>query len=99
MNDVVIESTPVFVDPFQEVDEQLDKEREQLAEQKSQTKDKTTKVDKDELSSNQIENCKRKVGALINLDKLAKLSKASSEGMQNVKKKKVKTDFGNFSNW
>lgn len=96
IKDVIIESTPVFVDPFQEVDEKLELERQKTVEESN---DQTEKVNNGELSKKELETCKRKIGALINLDKLHKIEKEIKTEVNVKKKKVVKSNFGNFSNW
>lgn len=98
VNDVLIESTSVFVDPFAEVDEKLERERQKAAEEASESSRERRKRPKGELSEKELESCKKKIGALIDLSKLNKMPKESN-GSANVKRKAVVSAFGNFSSW
>lgn len=103
VKDVLIESTSVFVDPFAEVDEKLERERQKAAEEaaeeaKELSGDRTRKTAKGELSKKDLDNCKRKIGALIDLSKLDKMQREANG--TSVKRKAVASEkFGNFSSW
>lgn len=99
LEDVVIESTSVFVDPFAEVDEKLEAERQKAAEEAKASSDDRKETNKGELTEKQLENCKRKIGALIDLSKLEKMQKEANGPNAKVKRKAVADSFGNFSNW
>lgn len=101
VEDLVIESTSVFVDPFAEVDEQLEQERQKAAEEaKASSGDRRKEVNKGELSKKELESCKRKIGALIDLSKLDKMQKEANGPSAKVKRKAVGSEsFGNFSSW
>ena len=100
IKDVLIESTPVFVDPFEEVDQELEEERRKAIEEKESSNNKK-QANKGELSKIEIESCKRKIGALINLDKLKmKVSESVRQEVNGQKKKKANSSsFGNFTSW
>lgn len=96
IEDIIIQATQVFVDPFQEADEQLATERaaelERLAQEEIQNK-KAEKSEKDDV----LKVYRSGVGKYIKMGKDAE----KSEGSENlVKKRKIVTNtFGNFSSW
>lgn len=99
IEDIIIQGTHVFVDPYQEADEQLLAERaaenERLAQEKSQSSSskKTDKVYKAYHTG---------IGKYIKKDKEKEADKEKeSEGPLQPKKKKKQANysFGNFSSW
>lgn len=97
LQDVLIENTTVFVNPFEEVDRKLEDERRKAEEE---SLNKVKKVEKiNGLNKSEIESCKRKVGALIDIKKLTSKLKPDDGEISYKKKKKVESNFSNFSNW
>ncbi|XP_003707279.1 RING-type E3 ubiquitin-protein ligase PPIL2 [Megachile rotundata] len=99
IEDIVIQKAQVFVDPFQEADEQLATERaaetERLAQESAKSKldDKSGKKD-------DLKIYRSGVGKYIKMDKEKKTEKEESNFGPVVKKKKViQNSFGDFSSW
>ena len=101
IEEIVLERTSVFVDPFAEVDEQLAKER---AEEMAKTKEKemSLKEKKKSVGDTGVKVYSKGIGKFINpkLKKEAKTLEEPSEVVPPKKKKKdVKGSFQDFSGW
>ena len=101
IEDIVLERTSVFVDPFAEVDEQLAKER---AEEMAKTKEKELSLKEKKSKSSGESGVKvysKGIGKFINpkLKKEAKTLEEPSEAVPKKKKKDVKSSFQDFSAW
>ncbi|GAB1608219.1 RING-type E3 ubiquitin-protein ligase PPIL2-like [Argonauta hians] len=107
LEDIRIEDTVVFVDPFKEAEEQLKKEREEEMRKEEEEKEKlkswrSEKMRKGE-GGDSLVAFKSGVGKYINpsIIKRSKEGDSSTESDTMVKKKKKKqnTGFGDFSSW
>ncbi|CAK9808925.1 RING-type E3 ubiquitin-protein ligase PPIL2 [Anthophora plagiata] len=98
IEDIVIQKAQVFVDPFQEADEQLAAERtietERLAQEaaKSKSDNKTGKNDI-------LKVYRSGVGKYVKMDKEEKVEKEESNITSTAKKRKIASSFGDFSSW
>ncbi|KAG7204072.1 hypothetical protein KM043_001923 [Ampulex compressa] len=100
IEDIVIQGTHVFVDPFQEADEQLINERTAEAErlaQEAMKKNEANKKDKNDI----LKVYRSGVGKYIKMDKdQEKVEKSDPTMEPSTKKTKlIKNSFGNFSCW
>ena len=99
IEEIVLERTSVFVDPFAEVDEQLAKER---AEEMAKTKEKELSLkEKKKSVDTGVKVYSKGIGKFINpkLKKEAKTLEEPSEGVPKKKKKDAKSSFQDFSAW
>ncbi|XP_037950047.1 RING-type E3 ubiquitin-protein ligase PPIL2 [Teleopsis dalmanni] len=101
IEDIIIESAQVFVDPFQEAIDELAKERAEEVEKQAQDvqNEKTKKRLKQPLKV-----YKEGVGKYINLQAMKKAvtddsDKSSPSANKRVKSKAVSSGFGDFSSW
>lgn len=100
IEDIVIQAVQVFVDPFQEADEQLLVERAAEAEKLAEEASKKEKRDKKE-GNDILKVYRTGVGKYLKIEKEEKTDKdEASSAEPTVKKKKiVANSFGNFSSW
>lgn len=100
IEDIIIQGVQVFVDPFQEADEQLLAERAAEAEKLAQEESKKGNVDKVE-RNDVLKVYRTGVGKYLKIEKEEKVDKdEASSAEPTVKKKKVVANsFGNFSSW
>ncbi|XP_017879618.1 RING-type E3 ubiquitin-protein ligase PPIL2 [Ceratina calcarata] len=99
IEDIIIQRAQVFVDPFQEADEQLTAERaaeiERLAQEAAKSK-LDNKNEKDDV----LRVYRSGIGKYIKPDKEEKVAKEESSGGPVIKKKKLMaSSFGDFSSW
>lgn len=99
IEDIIIEKSQVFVDPYQEADEQLAKER---AEDAAKI-EKTIQEEKKRKQRNQpLKVFRQGIGKYLNTAAVAaEVAGTPEPGEPVVKKKKQnpKSGFGNFSSW
>uniref|UniRef100_A0A0V0G9W3 Putative cyclophilin type peptidyl-prolyl cis-trans isomerase n=1 Tax=Triatoma dimidiata TaxID=72491 RepID=A0A0V0G9W3_TRIDM len=94
IEDIVIQSVQVFVDPYQEVDEQLSEERE-----KEQQVNEEPKVNKVEPAA-KLKVFRQGVGKYLNLKSPVQKPEGITTVDSTIKKKKVAGyEFGNFNGW
>jgi len=102
--DITILETQVFVDPYEEADEQLKKERENLVQQ-AEKADEEALMKTDSLTTAKPIEFKSGVGKYVNPTILNKLKMAEGDGDEEPAKKKPKpsaTAMGqlkNFAAW
>lgn len=98
IEDIIIQKAQVFVDPFEEVDEQLAKERaDDLAKQQ---KEKQTQAAKPKPTA-QLKVFREGVGKYLNKDavKADLKAEAGTSSEDPAAKKSKRYDFGNFKTW
>lgn len=99
-SDIVIETCTVFVDPYEEADEVLKKERE---EDIQKAKEEKAKLEKERKKKVEMESSpkvyKSGVGKYINLDAQKRSNDDEPSETEKKKAKIVPGKFGNFSNW
>ncbi|XP_060528504.1 RING-type E3 ubiquitin-protein ligase PPIL2 [Cylas formicarius] len=94
IDDITLLKAQIFVNPYDEADEQLAKEREEeLVKQKEETEEKNRPAKNVPLTE-----FRKGIGKYINPNVLKRTEKVESE-LQPRKKKTFKTGFNNFSNW
>lgn len=100
IEDIVIQGVLVFVDPFQEAEEQLLAERAAEAEKLSQEANKSKNADKKE-GNDVLKIYRTGVGKYLKINKDEKANKDETLTTEPpIKKKKVvASSFGNFSSW
>ncbi|XP_034192700.1 RING-type E3 ubiquitin-protein ligase PPIL2 [Osmia lignaria lignaria] len=99
IEDIVVQKAQVFVDPFQEADEQLIAEREAEAERLAQESARNKSDDK-RGKKEDLKVYRSGVGKYIKMDKDEKTEKDESNTAPAIKKKKVAANsFGDFSSW
>ncbi len=97
LEDIKVLRTIVFVDPFQEIDDEINTERERMSKEKRME----GMTSNDNNSSNaRTKPIRTGIGSYINLDSYKKSNK-SDDTSPAVKKQKLSenTGFGNFNNW
>lgn len=99
IEDIIIEKSQVFVDPYQEADEQLAKER---AEEAAKV-ERTIQDEKKQKQRNQpLKVFRQGIGKYLNTAAVSAEVAGTSEASEPVVKKKKdnpKSGFGNFSSW
>lgn len=100
IEDIIIQRAQVFVDPFQEADEQLMTERAAEVERLAREVEKSKSTDKND-KSDVLKVYRSGVGKYIKMDKgEEKLEKGDSDVEPAAKKQKnTKNSFGDFSSW
>uniref|UniRef100_A0A0L8H2N3 Uncharacterized protein n=1 Tax=Octopus bimaculoides TaxID=37653 RepID=A0A0L8H2N3_OCTBM len=103
LEDIIIEDTIVFVDPFKEAEELLKKEREDeiKKEEEEKAKLKSWKVEKKSSEENNLVAFKQGVGKYINPSVMKRSKESDTSDVSDTTKKKTKlsTGFGDFSTW
>lgn len=97
IENITIESTHIFVDPYQEADEQLAKERhDDLEQQQKVILDEKKRKEK----AQPLKLFRSGVGKYLNTDSVKSANAASSSNESTSKRSKTQTSaFGNFSSW
>ncbi|KAH8401626.1 hypothetical protein KR009_006926, partial [Drosophila setifemur] len=93
IEDIVIETSQVFVNPFAEAIEQLAKEREEEAASKEET---VKKAEQQKRMKEPLKVYRDGVGKYLKLQMAAKKTEMDASA---VKKKKLGSGFGDFSSW
>ena len=100
IQDISIVSTTVFVDPFEEIDQQIRQEREQKANEKDPA-EKPSRSSSTGLNTTDV--IKKGVGGLIDWKRLEDTTRQRADGMDEQEKKKkrkvAQKGFGDFSKW
>ncbi|XP_046326965.2 RING-type E3 ubiquitin-protein ligase PPIL2-like [Haliotis rufescens] len=100
--EIKIENVIVFVNPFDEADEQLKKEREdELEKQKAAAEAERKKKERRKMEEEGPRVFKKGVGKYINMSTLKRSKDEEDASSETVKKKKTKGEysFGDFSAW
>ncbi|XP_044586452.1 RING-type E3 ubiquitin-protein ligase PPIL2 [Cotesia glomerata] len=96
IEDIIILRANVFVDPFQEADEQLAAERAAELEKAAQEAKNKLAVNKNKEQKNVLKAYHSGVGKFINI---AKETEVAESNVPVKKKKKLTSSVGNFSSW
>lgn len=100
IEDIVIESAQVFVDPFKEALEELEKERAAEVEKQAQV---AAEVKKQKRLNEPLKVYRQGVGKYLNLKEVKANSTPDTSGKNDATKKKQKSlgkaSFGDFSGW
>lgn len=96
IEDIIIESSQVFVNPFAEAAEQLAKEREEEAASKEET---VKKAEQQKRLREPLKVYREGVGKYLKLQTAVKKPEAQVATAPVVKKKKLANGFGDFSSW
>lgn len=96
IEDIVIETSQVFVNPFAEALEQLAKEREEEAASKEET---VKKAEQEKRMKEPLKVYREGVGKYLKLQAAVKKPETPLPAGQAAKKKKLGGGFGNFSSW
>lgn len=96
IEDIIIQKADIFVDPYQEADEQLEKER-----QEEKQKVQTSIQEQQKKAKQNLKPVRSGIGKYLTTDILPTTSTAVKRAAETeipAKKKKVE-GFGNFSSW
>ncbi|XP_074094718.1 RING-type E3 ubiquitin-protein ligase PPIL2 [Cotesia typhae] len=96
IEDIIILRANVFVDPFQEADEQLATERAAELEKAAQEAKNKLAINKNKEQKNVLQAYHSGVGKFINI---AKETEVAESNVPVKKKKKLTSSVGNFSSW
>lgn len=96
IEDIIIESSQVFVNPFAEAAEQLAKEREEEA---AGMEEIVKKEEQQKRMKEPLKVYREGVGKYLKLQTVAKKPEAPLTSAQAAKKKKLANGFGDFSSW
>lgn len=97
IDEIILKSVSIFVDPFKEVDDFIDNERKQMVEEGKEEEKKPI-----------LSQQRSGVGSFVDLSQITSSSNeddpsgsssAVSEQTSKNKKKKSVSSFGNFNNW
>ncbi|XP_034949000.1 RING-type E3 ubiquitin-protein ligase PPIL2 [Chelonus insularis] len=97
IEDIIIQRTQVFVDPFQEADDQLIAER--AAEIEKQNQEANDKLASNSESKNELKALHSGVGKFINLKKEKEIATTSEVPVKKKKKEISSSPFSNYSKW
>ncbi|KZC06381.1 PREDICTED: peptidyl-prolyl cis-trans isomerase-like 2 [Dufourea novaeangliae] len=99
IDDIVIQKTQVFVDPFQEADDQLAAER--IVEATRLAEEAAKKKSSNKMEKNELKIYRSGVGKYIKMDKDENKVEKEESSIEPVAKKKTATanSFGDFSSW
>lgn len=98
LEEIKIIKAIVFVDPFQEIEDQINKEREKLKEEEKNAKE----LEEKRRTPAQLKPFRSGIGTFIDLKALKNSSETTNESSSAKKQKTSKTAygrFGDFSNW
>ncbi|XP_049830102.1 RING-type E3 ubiquitin-protein ligase PPIL2 [Schistocerca gregaria] len=95
IEDIIIQKAQVFVDPYQEADEQLIAEREEEA----RKAEAAAKELKKKSAGGNLKVFREGVGKYINMEEISKNDAAENSGGPPKKKKNIGYSFGDFSSW
>lgn len=96
IEDIIIQKAQVFVDPFQEVDEQLAKDRAEEAEKQQREQDEK---EKKKLQAQPLVTYREGVGKYLKIQPFRPDGPSSEPTIPPKKKKNISYEFGDFSSW
>lgn len=97
--DIQIESTLVFVDPYEEADAQVALEREKAQKEEEEKKMKEQPVLPKKEQTKEPKTYRKGVGKYINMTAAKRPADNDDSGASTSKKERVTRGFGDFSSW
>lgn len=97
--DIRIESTVVFVDPYEEADAQVALEREKAQKEKEEQEMKERPVLPKKEQVKEPKTYRTGVGKYINMTAAKRAAEEDGSGASTSKKERVTRGFGDFSSW